>query len=69
MSYPPGAGSVLVRLSDIPIRTRVAAAERIIRVEGLRQIEALELRLAAAHPRSDPAVRVEACEAERVLGR
>lgn len=48
------AAVILVRLSDIPLHRRQAAADRVIRSEHLTGLEALEVKLAAQMPRHDP---------------
>lgn len=48
------AGNQVVRLSQVPQHTRLLVANRIIRVEGLVGIPALEMILAATEPVQDP---------------
>lgn len=64
---PGGAGTVIVRLSDVPVDVRLRAADRIIRREKLQGLEALEIGMAARMPRHDPRLRVSKAEADRVL--
>lgn len=61
-------GWVLVRLSQVPIPVRMAAAEKLIRKDGLRELDATEIRLAAFAPVQDPEMLVDADEYKAVLG-
>lgn len=61
------AGRVFVRLSEVPPPVRASAAERVIRGEKLRGLDALELRMAAVCPRDNPGVFVDRETARRVL--
>lgn len=68
VARPPQAErAVVVRLSEIPIRTRRRVAARVVRVEGLVGERALEMLAAAEIPIQDPALTVSADAASRVL--
>jgi len=58
---------VYVTLSQIPEARRTFVAEEMIRVQGLRQVDALELRMAAILPRQNPGLLVTAEQAARAL--
>lgn len=67
---PNGAtGYQTVRLSQVPQKKRLEVAHRIIRLEGIVGVPALELMMAATEPRQDPSIVVDAELARRVLGR
>lgn len=58
-AYPnQGAATVTVRLSDVPLQVRVRVANRMIRVEGLEKVDAIDLQIAALNPRQNPAIEV-----------
>lgn len=59
----------IVRLTDVPAHTRRVVANRIIRVEGLVGVPALDLLLAAEAPVQDPWLIVDAEAARKVCGR
>lgn len=63
-----GTGWTQVRLSDVPLAVRQRVAARVIRVEGLVGIRALELMIAAVEPTQDPEVTVRVEVARRVVG-
>ena len=67
LTVEAGESTIVVRLSQVPVTKRLLAADRIIRSEKLRDIEALELKMAAAHPRTDPGIRVSLTQAHKVL--
>jgi hypothetical protein len=67
-SLPRRTSHVLVRLTDVPLEKRLAAAARLIRYEGIVGEPALLLILAAQSPRTDPALLVPVEQARRVLG-
>lgn len=70
-SRPPErrTGWKVVRLSQVPEVTRQRVANRIIRVEGLVGVDALDLMLAATLPMQDPWLIVPEEVARKVLGR
>ena len=57
-----------VRLSDVPMYLRVAAAWQLIRDEHLHGLEAMRLRLLAIHPRQNPGLDVDADTVRAVCG-
>ena len=58
-----GAETVVIRLSQIPEKTRLTFARRLIRVEGLIGVPALDLLMAAHFPRLDPEIEVTVAQA------
>lgn len=62
-------GKILVRLSHIRPDVRRRVANRVIRVEGLTGVPALELLIAAEHPRQDPVLLVDEAAARKVVER
>ena len=56
---------VYVALRDIPEARRTYYAEQMIRTMALKQVEALELRMAAILPRQNPGLLVSAERARR----
>lgn len=64
-----GTGWTQVRLSQVPLAVRQRVAARVIRVEGLVGVPALELMMAAELPIQDPEVTVRSEVARKVVGR
>lgn len=67
---PPDLGQarMIVRLSQVPVQKRLQVANRMIRLEGLVGVPALDLLMAATEPRQDPALFVPTQTALRILG-
>ena len=57
-----------MRLADVPLERRLAAAELLVRSQKLTGYDALDLKLAAASPVENTGLWVGGEEAERVLG-
>lgn len=60
-------GMVSVRLSQVPQSLRMAAADVLVKKEGLTTFKALELCMAAAEPLQDPVLLVSAEKAHLVI--
>lgn len=58
---------VLVHLSEVPETRRVAAADRMIKKDGLVGTAAIQIKMAAVMPMQDPAIWVDETVARRVL--
>lgn len=68
-AYSTEGRTVLVHLSDVPEKKRVAIADLLIRLDGLSGTKAMELKMAALVPTQNPSIEVPVAEARRVCGR